>query len=70
MLKITDDEIIRLGNDVAQERNNIAETFNSMTEGQKKEHMHMVDECEMLDFKMYSLRDIILFRQGKINATK
>lgn len=40
-----------------------------MKDEERMKNMHMVSECEKLDFKMYSLRDIIWFKQGLINFT-
>ena len=32
----------------------------------REENMNMVFWCELLDFKIYSLRDILWFKQGHI----
>lgn len=37
-----------------------------MTPEERKENMDMVSQCELLDFKMYSLRDVLWFKQGHI----
>lgn len=34
---------------------------------EKKENMDLITQCELLDFKIYSLRDILWFKQGHIN---
>ena len=33
---------------------------------ERKRNMSMVTQCELLDFKMYSLRDFLWFKQGHI----
>lgn len=66
---LTDDQIMELGRSIADEKNEIAKVFNSMSDEKRRENMQMVVKCETLDFKMYSLRDIIWFRQGHIKMT-
>ena len=61
------EKIIELGQSVAQEKNAIAKTYNAMNQNDRMKNNHMVSECDRLDFKMYSLRDVILFKQGLIN---
>lgn len=63
---LSEEEIIVLGQSIAEEKNNIAQRFNSMTPEERKENMNMVSQCELLDFKMYSLRDVLWFKQGHI----
>lgn len=63
---LSEEEIISLGQSIAEEKNNIAQRFNSMTPEERKENMNMVSQYELLDFKMYSLRDFLWFRQGHI----
>ena len=56
---LSDDEIIEIGQSIAQK-------FNSMSSDERKENMEMITQCELLDFKMYSLRDILWFKNGKL----
>ena len=63
---LNEEEIISLGQSMAEEKNTIAKKFNEMTEKNKKKNMDMVSKCELLDFKIYSLRDILWFKQGHI----
>lgn len=63
---LSEEETIALGQSIAEEKNNIAQRFNSMTPEERKENMNMVSQCELLDFKMYSLRDVLWFKQGHI----
>lgn len=66
---LSDEEIIKLGQMAAEERNSIACMFNSMLDDMKSKHMYSVLRCKMLEFKIYSLRDILWFRQGHIKMT-
>lgn len=43
--------------------------YNAMSVEKRRENAHMVEECDLLEFKMYSLRDIIWFKQGAIEMT-
>ena len=63
---LSEEETIALGQSIAEEKNKIAQKFNSMTPEQRQENNTMVSQCELLDFKMYSLRDILWFKQGHI----
>jgi len=63
---LTDEQIIELGKDLSNQKNEIAKSFNSMSMEEQMENMDMFYQCEKLDFKMYSLRDLIWFRQGKL----
>ena len=66
---LSDDEIIKMGLSITQTRNQIALQFNSMSEDERKKNLDMVTKCELLDFKMYSLRDILRFKQGHLKMT-
>ncbi len=66
---LSDDEIIEMGQSIAQSKNQIAKQFNSMSLKERKKNLDMVTQCELLDFKMYSLRDILLFKQGQLKMT-
>ena len=63
---LSEKEIIAFGQSIAEERNRIAQKLNSMTQEEIKENMNMVSQYELLDFKMYSLRDVLWFKQGNI----
>lgn len=66
---LSEEQIIELGQMVAQERNRIAQTYNVMSKDDREKNMHMIAECEKLDFKMYSLRDVIWFKKGQFKIT-
>ena len=63
---LSDKEIIEAGQKIAEEMNTLATKFNEFNENEKSKHLDLVDQHELLEFKMYSLRDIIWFRQGKL----
>ena len=66
---LSDNEIIEIGENIIQLRNQITKQFNSMSEDERKENLEMVTQCELLDFKIYSLRDILWFKQGHLKMT-
>ena len=66
---LNEDEIIELGNKISKERNDIAQKYNAMSQEERKKNYNLFRECELLDFKMLSLRDIILHKQGKPSFT-
>ena len=63
---LSEDEIIRLIENTLKERNETEQKFNFMIPKQKKKNINLLFQCELLDFKKYSLRDILWFKQGKI----
>lgn len=63
---LDESQIIELGQEVAQQKNKIAMQYNAMSNNERRENEHMVFECERLDFKMYSLRDALWFKQGHL----
>lgn len=66
---LSEKEIMELAQSIAEKRDGIAQKFNSMTQEQRKKNMSMVSQCELLDFKFYSLRDFLWFKQGHIKMT-
>jgi len=63
---LSEDAFIVTGSAIAEKKNEIAKIYNKMTENERKENMHIVYRCERLDHKMYSLRDILWFKQGHL----
>ena len=64
--EFTDDELVNKGIDINKERNAIAVKYNQMSDDGKSKNYHMVNECELLEFQMYSIRDVLWFRQGHL----
>ena len=58
---LTEDEILSLAQSIHQEREAIAHKYNSMKPEEKENHPEMVRDCELLEFKIYSLRDFLWF---------
>jgi len=65
--KLSEEQIIELIQNVTIQRNNIVKTFNAMNSEERRKNIHMVEECERLDFKINSLRDMLFFKKGQLN---
>lgn len=63
---LSEEEIITLAEKIMSERNELANKFLSMTESEKEKNIAMVDQCELINHKMFSLRDFLWFKQGHI----
>ena len=63
---LSDEQFAEMGCAVVEKKNDIAKIYNGMSEKERKENMDMVYRCERLDHKMYSLRDILWFKQGHL----
>lgn len=66
---LSDEEIMALGQSISSDRNEIAQKFNSMTSEQKQENLSMITQHELLGFKLYSLSDVLFFKQGNLKMT-
>ena len=64
---LSEHEIVKLAKSIVKDQEQIANTFNSMTEEERKNHTDMITKCDLLEFKFYSLRDILWFKQGHIS---
>ena len=63
---LSEKDIITLAKNIAEEKNGIAKRFNSMIPEKRKKNINMTFQYELLDFKIYSLRNILWFKQGHI----
>lgn len=61
---LSEEELIELGQGVATKINVMAATFNKMSEEKKAENFDMVEQSNLLRYKMYTLRDIVLFKKN------
>ena len=61
-----EEQIVDLLNNIGDAQQKVVTTFNSMPEEERRVHSDMVTQCELLEFKFYSLRDILWFKQGHI----
>ena len=66
---LTEEEILSLAQSIHQERETIAHKYNSMKPEERENHPEMVRDCDLLGFKIYSLRNILWFKQGHIKMT-
>jgi hypothetical protein len=58
-INMSEEELIDYGQQIANEKNSIAREFNAFSEDEKIDNMIMVQQCQLLDYEMYSLGDII-----------
>lgn len=63
------DEIGSMCMEVAREQTQIVEAYNDMPVDEKRCHSNMINKCQLLEFKFYSLRDFLWFKQGNIHMT-
>lgn len=63
---LTESEIIESVQNLIKERNEIITQLNSMTPSQRKKHMNLAAQLNLLDFKTYSLRNFLWFKQGHL----
>lgn len=67
---LSDDEIMEMGNIVLAERSEIADNFNLLSEEERIHNIDNVEEqCDLLEFKFYSIRDFLWFKQGHLKFT-
>ena len=64
---MTEEEIVEYGCQINAERNKIATSFNELSEGEReKQYMQVSTKIELLEFKMWSVRDILWHKQGHL----
>lgn len=63
---LSKEEIIDAGNKINEERNNIAEIFNAMSDEEKERNMNLYTKCDELEFKVLSIRDILWYKEGHL----
>lgn len=67
---MTEEEIINYGSQINDKRNELAEKFNNLPEKeQEKLYEQVSSEVMMLDYKIYSIRDLVWHRQGHLKFT-
>lgn len=64
--EMSEDDIIGMAHDIAAEQSGIASVYNTFSNEERRYHPEMVDQCDLLEYKFYSLRDFLWFRQGHI----
>lgn len=63
---LDESEFIALGEKAAEEQKEIAEKYNFMTKEEQNQNQDLVSRHQMLTFKIYSIRDVLWFKQGHI----
>lgn len=64
---LTEEELMELGQSIAQDKNVKAKAFNKLPKKQRQQkYQSVVSSLELLDFKMYSIRDMIMFKRGEL----
>ena len=66
VMDLSEEEIMDLGNSIAEKRNEIVNEFSSMDKNEKEKNLSMIQQCDLLEFKLLSLRDFLWFKQGHI----
>ena len=51
---------------ISTERNKLLHRYRNMYDEDKLKNLDMLERCELLEFKIYSLRDALLFKQGEL----
>lgn len=65
----TNTQIIEMINHTSSQREKTAQRFNSLSEDERRKNLNMVTQCELLDLKMYTLRDVLWFKQGYLKMS-
>ena len=63
---LNEEEFIKMGQLIVEEKNKIAKEYNEMSIEECQKNYNMVLQYEMLEHKMYSLRDILWFKKGQL----
>lgn len=63
------EEIIEYANRISDEREKIAQRYNAMSQDERTKNYKLFIKCELLEFKIWSVRDILWFRQGYLNMS-
>lgn len=64
--QFTNEELMKQGTVIAEQMNAIANKYNAMMPEERTNNYSLVNEHELLEFKMYSIRDVVWFRQGHL----
>lgn len=59
-------EIVDTGKKLWEERCKISSCFNAMSKDKREKNIDMVVECDLLDYEVYSLRNIQHFKEGTL----
>ncbi len=62
-INMSEEELINFGKAIAEEKNSIARSFNSMSDYDKRNNRIMIKQCDLLDYEMASISDIIIIKK-------
>lgn len=65
----SDEDFVEVGEEMMKIKRRLFRMYNSLSEEDRKKHTHLMRECELLDFKMHSLSEFLLFKQGTLKMT-
>ena len=65
LIKLTEEEIKNIMNEISNEIDEIADKYNSMGEIEKEDNISLYKKCDLLTFKLKSINEILLFKQNK-----
>ena len=66
---LSDQEIMDMGEQIAIEQSDVVLKYNNMTIDERRQNANLITRSDLLEFKFYSLRDILWFKQGHLNIT-
>lgn len=61
---MTEDELIEYGERIITQYNELAETFNALSEQEQMQNTELDMQCDLLAFKLFSLQEFIFYRKG------
>lgn len=61
---MTEDELIEYGEKIITQYNELAETFNALSEQEQMQNTELDMQCDLLAFKLFSLQEFIFYRKG------
>ena len=65
LIKLTEEEIKNIMNEISNEIDEMADKYNSMGEIEKENNISLYKKCDLLTFKLKSINEILLFKQNK-----
>lgn len=63
---LTNHELGQLVEELLDQRNSIANMYNRMNEKERKRNSSMRSQCELLDYKMETIREFQMYKNGNI----
>lgn len=61
---MTEDELIEYGERIITQYNELAKTFNALSEQERIQNTELDMRCDLLGFQIFSLHDFIFYRKG------